>query len=97
MSSSVHQLSIRFHPERVRDLGRVRFYLDPVSAQEVEMQIEDFDFGSIRIDGITHEHDVVIEGGEIRKRKKKPSKKREELDILRCLSRKSFPGSAAGW
>ena len=44
------------------------------------MQIEDFAFGSIRIDGITHEHDVVIEGGEIRKRKKKPSKKfREEF------------------
>jgi hypothetical protein len=44
------------------------------------MQIEDFAFGSIRIDGITHEHDVVIEGREIRKRKKKPSKKfREEF------------------
>ena len=39
------------------------------------MQIEDFAFGSIRIDGITHEHDVVIESGETRKRKKKPSKK----------------------
>ena len=44
------------------------------------MQIEDFAFGSIRIDGITHEHDVVIEDGEIRKRKKKASKKfREEF------------------
>ena len=39
------------------------------------MQIQDFSFGSIRIDGTTHEYDVVIEGGEIRKRKKKPSKK----------------------
>jgi len=39
------------------------------------MQIEKFSFGSIRIDGVTHEHDVVIEGGEIRKRKKKLSKK----------------------
>ena len=39
------------------------------------MQIQDFSFGSIRIDGTTHEHDVVIEGGEIRRRKKKPSKK----------------------
>jgi hypothetical protein len=42
---------------------------------EVEMQFEDFSFGSIRIDGITHERDVVIDRGEIRKRKKKPSKK----------------------
>ena len=31
------------------------------------MRIEDFAFGSIRIDGITHEHDVVIEGKKIRK------------------------------
>jgi hypothetical protein len=41
----------------------------------MHMQIQDFSFGSIRIDGTTHEHDVVITGGEIRKRKKKPSKK----------------------
>src|SRR5258708_13195556 len=39
------------------------------------MQFEDFSFGSIRIDGITHEHNVVIEAGQIRKRKKKPSRK----------------------
>ncbi len=39
------------------------------------MQFEDFSFGSIRIDGITYQHDVVIDRGEIRKRKKKPSKK----------------------
>jgi hypothetical protein len=57
-------------------LGESTPSLDSVSAQEVEMQIQDFAFGSIRIDGITHEHDVVvIEDGEIRKRKKKPSKK----------------------
>ena len=44
------------------------------------MRIKDFSFGSIRIDGITYEHDVVIDRGEIRKRKKKPSKKfREEF------------------
>src|SRR5215471_15371562 len=42
------------------------------------MQIENFSFGSIRIDGITHEHDVVIEGRQTRKRKKKPSKKFRE-------------------
>ena len=39
------------------------------------MHIEDFSFGSIRIDGVTHEHDVVIDHGEVRKRKKKASKK----------------------
>jgi hypothetical protein len=39
------------------------------------MHVENFSFGSIRIDGITHEHDVVIDRGGVRKRKKKPSKK----------------------
>jgi hypothetical protein len=42
------------------------------------MRFEKFSFGSIRIDGVTHEHDVVIDGGEVRKRKKKPSKKYRE-------------------
>ena len=39
------------------------------------MRIGDFSFGSIQIDGKTYEHDVIIDRGEIKKRKKKPSKK----------------------
>jgi hypothetical protein len=42
------------------------------------MQFEEFSFGSIRIDGVTYEHDVVIDRGAVRKRKKKPSKKFRE-------------------
>ena len=38
------------------------------------MRFEDFAFGSIRIDGVTHEPDVVIDHGDVRKRKKKASK-----------------------
>ena len=38
------------------------------------MQFEKFSFGSLTIDGKTYENDVVIDRGEIRKRKKKPSK-----------------------
>ena len=38
------------------------------------MRFEDFSFGSIRIDGVIFVHDVVIDRGEIRERKKKPSK-----------------------
>ena len=38
------------------------------------MRFETFSFGSISIDGVTYEHDVVIAHGEVRKRKKKPSK-----------------------
>jgi hypothetical protein len=43
------------------------------------MRFEEFSFGSIRIDGTTYEHDVVVDRGEILKRKKKASKRfREE-------------------
>ena len=42
------------------------------------MRFEAFSFGSIRIDGVTYDHDVVIDRGEIHKRKKKPSKKFRE-------------------
>lgn len=39
------------------------------------MRFEEFSFGSIRIDGVTYEYDVVIDRGSIRKRKKGPSKR----------------------
>jgi hypothetical protein len=39
------------------------------------MRFESFSFGSIRIDGVTYDHDVIIDHGEVRNRKKKPSKK----------------------
>jgi hypothetical protein len=38
------------------------------------MRIDHFAFGSIRIDGVIHDHDVVIDRGRVRERKKKPSK-----------------------
>jgi hypothetical protein len=38
------------------------------------MRLGRFKFGSIQIDGKSYAHDVVIDGGTIRKRKKKPSK-----------------------
>jgi hypothetical protein len=36
--------------------------------------IEKFSFGSIRIDGVSYDYDVVIEHGDVSKRKKKASK-----------------------
>jgi hypothetical protein len=38
------------------------------------MRIDQFTFGSIRIDGEAYDHDVVIDRGRVRRRKKKPSK-----------------------
>src|SRR5215468_6008580 len=42
---------------------------------EACVHFEAFSFGSIRIDGITYEHDVVIDQGQVHKRKKKLSKR----------------------
>ena len=43
------------------------------------MRFESFSFGSVRIDGVTYEHDVVIDRGEVRKRKKKASKRYRDI------------------
>ena len=42
------------------------------------MRFDKFSFASIQIDGTVYEHDVIIDRGEIRKRKKKSSKKFRE-------------------
>ena len=39
------------------------------------MRFDSLSFGSIQIDATTYAHDIVIDRGEIRKRKKQPSKK----------------------
>ncbi len=42
------------------------------------MRSNHFSFGSLQIDGTVYEDDVIIDRGEVRKRKKKPSKKFRE-------------------
>jgi hypothetical protein len=52
-------------------------------------------FGTLRIDGSTYDQDVVIDRGEIRKRKKTPSGKfRDEFGHIPCPSKKRFSGNA---
>lgn len=41
------------------------------------MRIDAYEFGRITIDGEAYDHDVVVEAGRIRKRKKGPSKDRK--------------------
>jgi hypothetical protein len=43
------------------------------------MRIDKFSFGRITIDSVTYEHDVIIDDGRIRKRKKKASKKFRDM------------------
>jgi hypothetical protein len=58
----------------IRTLIAAKFVL----TREISVKFEAFSFGSVRIDGLTYEHDVIIDRGEVYKRKKKPSKKFRE-------------------
>ena len=56
------------------------------------MNFGKFHFGSIEIDGVTYERDVVIDRGKVRKRKKKPSRKfREEFGHTPLSSGEKIP------
>ncbi len=39
------------------------------------MRISEFSFGSVRVDGVTYDHDLIIDRGRLRKRNKAASKK----------------------
>ena len=39
------------------------------------MRFADFSFGSIRVGGVTYDHDLILDRGKIRKRKKAASRK----------------------
>ena len=39
------------------------------------MRFSDYSFGSVRVDGVTYDHDLIIDRGKIRKRKKGASRK----------------------
>ena len=54
-------------------------------------------FGEIEVEGKRYTHDVVIEGGKVRKRKKGPSKQfREEFGHTPLSAGEEFPGEASG-
>ncbi len=60
------------------------------------MRFGKFSFGSLRIEGRPYEHDVVIDRGEIRDRKKKPPKNSAmTLDTRRYPLQRTYPGNAA--
>src|SRR6266436_5293268 len=41
----------------------------------ISVRFTDYSFGSIRVDGVTYDHDLIIDSGTIRKRKKAASRK----------------------
>ena len=61
------------------------------------MEFEHFSFGSIRIDGVTCDYDVVIDGGKIGKRKKAPSKQfREQFGHTPLSTEEDIPWKCQG-
>ena len=56
------------------------------------MCFEAFSFGTIRIDGLTHEHDVVIDRGQVRKGSEEPSRKfRDQFGRTHLSTDKHIP------
>ena len=56
------------------------------------MRFENFSFGSLKVDGKTYEKDLVIDRGEIRERKKKPSKRfRDEFGHTPLSTEEKIP------
>src|SRR5207247_9944084 len=47
----------------------------PVRVRSVSMRFTGYSFGSIRVDGVTYDHDLIIDRGKIRQRKKGASRK----------------------
>ena len=45
----------------------------------ISVRFTDYSFGSIRVDGVTYDHDLIIDSGTIRKRKKAASRKFRDL------------------
>ena len=62
------------------------------------MQFTSYSFGSVRVDGVTYDHDLIIDHRTIRKRKKAASRKfRSAYGTRRALPRRTSRGDAAGW
>ena len=56
------------------------------------MHVDEFEFGHIRVDGETFDHDVVLAKGSVRKRKKAPSKRfKGELGHTPLSSEEDIP------
>ena len=62
------------------------------------MRFSGYSFGSVRVDGVTYDHDLVIDRGKIRKRKKGASRKfRGAYGHTPLSPLRTSPGGAAGW
>src|SRR5260370_21305610 len=47
----------------------------PVQVRSISVRFSEYSFGSVRVDRVTYDHDLIIDRGKIRKRKKAASKR----------------------
>ena len=47
----------------------------PVQVRSISVRFTEYSFGSVRVDGVTYDHDLIIDRGKIRKRNKAASKR----------------------
>jgi hypothetical protein len=59
---------------RPRITGEVRELIRASTSDRMTMRFGRFAFGSIEVDGLTYEHDLIVDGERVRKRRKAPSK-----------------------
>ncbi len=57
-----------------------------------------YSFGSVRVDGVRYDHDLIIDRGKIRRRNKGPSRQfRGGYGHTPLPPPRTSPGRAAGW
>jgi len=62
------------------------------------VRFSDYSFGSVRVDGVAYDHDLIIDRGKIRKRKKGASRKfRGAYGHPRSRPPRTSLGGAADW
>ncbi len=57
------------------DGGRGARLLGRAGREVIRVRFSGYSFGSVRVDGVTYDHDLIIDRGKIRKRKKAASRK----------------------
>jgi hypothetical protein len=80
----VHLLLGSDHPDGSRKrriwTNRLRQPYDRGGARSVTVDVTRYSFGSVRVDGVTYERDLLIDRGKVRKRNKAPSRKFRSAD-----------------
>jgi hypothetical protein len=63
-----------------------------VAGRSVSVRFSDYSFGSVQVDGVTYEHDLIIDRGAIHKRKKAASRPfRDEYGHTPLSAREDIP------